>query len=188
MLARKVLSKDRGSLQAPDPFDAIALANGPCFDVARQRHLDLTDQINAHVAQRTPGGLLVPIAQCTTACRPGPLADFLCVMQVDPFQRYNQFYAAADAQTAEALDTVLFDPQLIGAMDDAMVQAFERARHIWAEFKAREPQAERASVLLMRDKIGAQITSFGARVEATLYPTGKHLWKDLIHPPLAHAA
>lgn len=158
------------------------------FEEARLRFDQRVDRLNAQVNQMTHGGHLVPVAQCSTACRPGALADFFRLMHLDPFDRYNQFFAAGDDKTADMFDTVRFDPQFIGAVDDAMVRVYQRAQDKWADFKRSEPEADRAAILAKRHEIRAQMVRIGRDVEEQLYPGRKHLWQDLLCPAEAEAA
>lgn len=173
----------------PDRFDRIAADGAVTYAQAKARHAALLNRVNAQVAQLgDSGGHLVPVPLCASACAPGPLADFLCLMQLDPFLRYNQFYAASDAPTAFILDTVVHDPKASSGVDADLVEIFGNAHALWADFKATEPEADPIRILTMRDYIRVQTSRIGAEIEARLYPHQRHLWRGFFAEPLRQVA
>jgi len=170
------------------PFDEIARHDQVDFDTARQRHDQLLDAVNADIAREIPGAVIVPAPLCPSACQPGPLAEFLLMLNCDPFGPLNMRYAAGNADTAELLDTHEYSPEMAERYDTELVAFFKRAEAAWQDFKAISPDATRIDVFNHRDTLRAVISQATERIDERDDTDLRHLWRGYLAANLKTAA
>lgn len=156
---------------ASDPATARCTVTSTTLDRAKTRFDARLSRMNADIAKTLPGGYLIGVPLCPSACRPGPLADFVLSLGTDPYDGWNMLLYANNSHTAYALDTVPYHPDYIGDIDAVMVEYLVELeaslkRQITAplaRIKAKAAVYEDHLLRLMADCERIEHTLFGAR-------------------------
>jgi len=111
------------------------------FDEARDGHADRVRQINEAVSE--DGNLAVrALPMCSTATTPGPMAEFLLDIHLDPFGDWNMLYLGVDDSAAAALGTLPFSESFAARFDDVIIGAVMAAFGRWeTAVEAIDPKA-----------------------------------------------
>lgn len=100
------------------------------LDEAKNRHEERVHEINAAVSAE--GNVAVrSLAMCSTAIAPGPMAEFLLDIHLDPFGDWNMLYLGVDDQAAAALGTAPFSESFARQFDDAIIGGIMTAFGRW---------------------------------------------------------
>ena len=120
--------------------------------------------LNTDIARVIPDGAIVAAPLCSTACTPGPLADFLLMLRLDPFGPDNMRFAPANPQTAVAFEAPQYCEEVATHLDKEMTSFCKRALAAWEDFKSISPDANTIDVFNQRDTLRALIAQAAERL------------------------
>jgi hypothetical protein len=145
------------------------------LSAVRTRAVTELQRVNSELTQVHCGHLVaVPIS--AAAREPGPLAEFLIDIGLNPFGLWNTLYYAADPQGAEVMDAVAFRPGVEGAFEAEFGVLLGRAEADWRRFTADPASHDEATVRAYRAALAGALTGFAAAVHDAVYAGRANRW------------
>ncbi len=148
------------------------------FHLVRDRHTRLLTQVNGELAQ-VECGPLVAVAISNAARQPGPFADFLIDIGLNPFGDWNMLYYASDKASADLMDAALFTPEVQGQFDIEFSAVIEQSRQGWLKFHGHPDAGDEATVRTCRDTLRVMLAKHGETVKSTVYGNKANRWQNL---------
>ncbi|MCX7644434.1 MAG: hypothetical protein N2Z62_03940, partial [Rhodobacteraceae bacterium] len=186
----------QGQGAAAHPVFARILAEGR-MDLTALRGKAVTElnRVNAQLVQVRCGHLVaVPVSR--QAREPGPLADFLLDIGLDPFGHWNTLYYAADPEGAKVMDALSFRPEVEGLFDAEFTAVIARARAEWEAFLADPASLDEPTLRGYRAALADALRDLAGVLQDRAYAGRAHRWmhlfgmtpRDPAAPPVARRA
>lgn len=178
-----------GASGAANPVVARVLGEAR-IDLALVRTRAVTEltRVNAELTQVHCGHLVaVPIS--ARAREPGPLADFLTDIGLDPYGHWNTLYYSADPAGAQVMDAVPYREGVEGAFDASFTAVIEQARAHWQRFVTDPAAHDEATVRGYRAALAEAIRGLAGAVHDKVYAGKANRWLHFFgRPPRDPAA
>jgi hypothetical protein len=140
------------------------------------------NRVNAQLVQVQCGHLVaVPISR--RAQQPGPLAEFLLDIGLDPFGQWNTLHYAANPEGARIMDALPYDPSREGLFEAEFTAVIERARAEWEAFLADPASLDEAKLRGYRAALADALRDLGVAVQDGIYAGRAHRWRHFFGLP-----
>jgi hypothetical protein len=148
------------------------------FHAVRDRHGTTLAQVNSELAQ-VDCGPLVAVAISRAAREPGPIADFLIDIGLNPFDDWNMLYYASDAPSAQLMGARLFAPGIETQFDAEFTATIEAARRRWIAYHGAPEASDPAAVQKVRAELRQSLEAAGEAVKSETYGDCANRWQNL---------
>ena len=144
---------------------------------ARSQYESRLDRLNRRISRLVPGGRLVGVPLCPSACVPGDLAEFVLSLGTDPFRRWNIVLYADGGKTARALRTIPYHPDYERAVDPIMSDYLVQLRQTRADRHNRKGPMDAAALAALNSRLRDKLFADCARIESTLFDAQERQWR-----------